>query len=107
MLAWAFALGLASATSAALAHGPTVRVAYSGVRPSTLSIEAGSTVHFVNSNASGGICTVVAEDGSFESPPMGRSEGWHYTFEEPGTYRFRVKEMSGKSGTIVVAPKRE
>ena len=69
--------------------------------------EAGATVHFMNANASGALCTLVADDGSLEGPAMTRAEGWHHTFEVPGTYRFHIKEMSGKTGTIVVGPRPE
>ncbi len=87
----------------AAAHGPTVRVAYSGVKPPKLVITTGTTVHFHNANSSAGVCTVVAEDGSFESPPLARAEGWHHTFEKAGTYSFRISEFGSSTGTIVVA----
>ena len=87
------------------AHGPTVRVAYSGVRPRVVSIEAGTTVHFQNANASGAVCTIVADDGSFESPPLSRAEGWHYTFDKPGSHAFHLKELAKSAGKIVVGPR--
>lgn len=88
--------------TAARAHGPTVRVGYSGVRPSQIAIEAGTTVHFHNANSGDGICTVVADDGSFESPPLARGEGWHHEFTRPGRYAFHVKEYSSAAGVILV-----
>jgi plastocyanin len=87
----------------ALAHGPTVSVSYSAVRPSSLAIAAGATVHFRNANGGGGPCTLFALDGSFESPVITRSEGWHHTFDKPGRYAFRVKEMPHIEGLILVA----
>jgi plastocyanin len=86
----------------AAAHGPTVRVTWSGVQPSNTTVRAGATVHFHNGNASGSPCTLVADDGSFESPTLGRAEGWHHVFAKPGTFIFHVKEMTSARGTIVV-----
>ena len=45
------------------------------MRPATLEIRAGETVHFRNANATGLVCTVVADDGAFESPALGRQGG--------------------------------
>jgi len=95
------AVALALAGHAA-AHGATVRVSWSGVKPEKITVRAGATVHFHNANASGSPCTLVADDGSFESPTLGRAEGWHHVFGEPGTFTYHVKEMSDARGTIVV-----
>jgi plastocyanin len=73
------------------------------VRPSELAVASGTTVHFRNANATGAPCTIFSLDGSFESPVMTRSEGWHYTFEKAGRYAFRVKEMPHVEGVILVA----
>lgn len=86
----------------AAAHGPTVRVSWSGVKPGKITVRAGATVHFHNANSSGSPCTLVAEDGSFESPTLGRAEGWHHVFAKPGTFTYHVKEMTSARGTIVV-----
>ncbi len=96
---------LAALSSSAFAHGPTVKVSYSGIRPSELVVEAGTTLHFHNANAGGGVCTLVGEDGAFESPPLNPGEGWHHTFENPGTFRFHVKEFSRAKGMVRVGPK--
>lgn len=98
----ALVLGALLLPAPALAHGPTVRIAYSGVRPAQLAIAAGATVHFLNANTSGAECTIAADDGSFESPALARGEGWHHTFEKPGSYAFHVKELSGSKGLVIV-----
>ena len=89
-------------SSPAAAHGPTMRVAWSGIQPPKLTIRVGATVHFHNANTSGAPCTVVADDGSFRSPTLGRAEGWHHTFEKAGTFAFHLSEQSGAKGRIVV-----
>lgn len=86
------------------AHGPTVRLAYDGVRPPRLAIRAGQVVHFVNASTTPRTFTLVADDGSFESPPLPRGEGWHHKFEEPGTHDLHVKEHPDLRSSIVVAP---
>ncbi len=86
----------------AWAHGPTVRVSPGRVVPPVLTIRAGDTVHFHNASSSGAGCTVVADDGSFESPTLGRAEGYHHTFEEPGEVAFHLKESSKARGRVIV-----
>lgn len=107
-LAAAILLGLPAAlllvlpAAPARAHGPTVQVAWSGVRPETLTVRAGTTVHFHNANLSASPCTVVADDDSFRSPTLPRGEGWHHTFREVGTFDFHLAELPGARGRIVV-----
>jgi len=105
------ALGLLLAATlwpaTARAHGPSVRVGYSGVRPAMLAIAAGTTVHFQNANSGDGPCTVVADDGSFRSPTLARGEGWHHEFNEPGRHSFHIAEYGGVTGVIVVGKREE
>ena len=83
-----------------------MKVAYSGIKPARLVIPVGATVHFHNANLGGGVITLVGDEGSFESPPLPKGEGWHHTFEEAGSFSFHVKELSSVRGTVVVAPPR-
>lgn len=102
--ALAAALAALLAAVPAGAHGPTVRLAYDGLRPSQLAIRAGQTVHFHNASTTPRTFTLIADDGSIESPPLARGEGWHYTFETPGTHALHVKEHPNLRATILVAP---
>jgi len=90
----------ALAAPPALAHGPTVRVSFSGVNPPTLTIEVGTTVHFHNDGTTA--VTVAAVDGSFEGPTLAAAEGWHHTFEQAGVFEYRLKESSRAKGKLVV-----
>jgi len=90
-------------SSPASAHGPTVKVSYGRVSPALVVLRPGETVHFHNANAAPGTCTVVAEDGSFRSPPLERAEGWHYTFQKPGRFAFSVEGYPRARGEVVVA----
>jgi plastocyanin len=98
-------LALLVPATPATAHGPTVRLAYGRVQPPTVTVEVGQTVHFHNASTSGAPVTVVALDGSFESPTLGRAEGWHYTFETPGDHPYRIREAAGSEGLVRVVPK--
>lgn len=88
----------------ALAHGPSMRITYDGVRPAQLVIRAGQTVHFHNASTTARSFTVVADDQSFESPTLARGEGWHHTFEEAGEFPFHLAEVPERTGLVVVAP---
>ena len=86
----------------AQAHGPTIRLSHAGLRPKSLVIEVGSTVHFHNDSSSDLPCTVRALDDSFQSPPLARAEGWHYTFDTPGVFEIRLSESSRATAKITV-----
>ena len=85
---------------AAFAHGPTVRVGYSGVRPPSVAVEVGGTVHFHNEGATQ--VQVVGDDGSFTSPALAGSTGWHHTFEQAGVFPYRVDPSNSATGKIIV-----
>lgn len=99
---WVALLLLVFAAPAAHAHGPTVKVSYGGARPELLTIAAGQTVHFQNHNTGAGTCTLVADDGTFESPTLARREGWHHTFDVPGEFSYALKEFPGVKGIVRV-----
>lgn len=105
ILLLALLIPLVAPAPPAAAHGATVSVSWSGVVPDHLTLEVGGTVHFTNANSSANPCTVVADDDSFESPPLKRGEGWHHTFKKAGSYGFHVKEMATVRGVILVVPK--
>lgn len=87
--------------STALAHGPTVHVSVGRVKPVQIAVAAGTTIHF-HYRASSGTCTLVADDGSFESPTLAPGEGWHHAFETPGSFPYHVRENSAAKGTVLV-----
>lgn len=97
------ALALSAATGAA-AHGPTVQLTRSKVAPPQLALSAGEVVHFHNASTTPRTFTVRAEDGSFESPPLARGEGWHHAFDVPGRHPFFVVEKPDLRGEVLVAP---
>ncbi len=99
------ALALVAALSVpavALAHGVTVNVGHNRISPAEVTISAGGIVHFHNHDEMPGGHTIVADDGSFESPGLAKGEDWHHTFPEPGTYTYHIKEHPTATGKIVV-----
>jgi len=105
---WSAALvvGLGLAAVAARAHGPSVDASFSGFRPKHLTIAAGDTVHFRNAGGSDLALTIVADDGSLESPTLPRAEGWHHTFDSPGDFVFHLKENTATKVRILVGEPR-
>jgi plastocyanin len=92
------------ALAPASAHGDevTVEVGHNRLNPNELAISVGDTVIFHNLDEMPGGHSVVAEDGSFSSPALDRGEKWAHTFEEAGTYPYRIKEHPSAKGKITV-----
>ena len=107
LIALAAGAALLAAALPAAAHGPTVRLTYGGPKPTQLTLSVGQTVHFQNAATTARSFTVVADDGSFESPTLGRAEGWHHTFEQPGEFSIYLKENTATRARILVGPPRE
>lgn len=92
-----FALPLAAA-----AGDTTVEVGHNRLEPAKVMIAAGETVTFHNQDEMPGGHTIVATDGTFQSPPLAKDETWSHTFDEPGTYRVRIKEHPDTTAEIMV-----
>lgn len=93
--------------STAAAHGPTIEISHSEMKPPLLNLFVGTTVHFANTVSMPGGHTVVDAAGTLESPPLAEpGDGWHYTFETPGTYEVFVKQHPNAKAKIVVVPKK-
>ena len=102
----AIGLGLAAFVLAvpllASAHGPTARIGLRSVTPPQVAVAVGGAVHFhIEPGMPAGV-VVVADDGSFRSPPLGPGEGWHQTFETEGIFGFHLEGRSGTKGQVVV-----
>ena len=94
--------------SAAKAHGPTIEITHSEMKPALLNLFVGTTVHFNNKEWMPGGHTVVDASGKIESPPLEKvGEGWHYTFDEVGTFEIFVKQHPMAKARINVVPKKD
>ena len=83
-------------------EAPTIEISHDQVSPAEVSIQKGETVTFVNRVEMPGGHSVVADDSSFASPPLGKGQTWVHTFEEAGTFAYHVKEHPGTKGVINV-----
>lgn len=89
-------------TAPAFAGQTVVKVGHNRLEPAEVTIEAGSTVTFKNEDQMPGGHTIVADDGSFESPGLAKDEEWSHTFEKAGTYLYKIKEHPSATGKIIV-----
>ena len=95
----------------AYAHGPTIKVSHEGLTPPLLNLFVGTTVHFANQASaeaeSPPVHVVLETEGRLEASQLvTKGDGWHYTFEEPGTFEVFVKSHPDTKARIVVVPKR-
>jgi plastocyanin len=97
----------------ARAHGPTIEISHDALSPSLLNLFVGTTVHFSNTvEMPGGHVVVInaaeaIEAESIESPGLEKpGDGWHYTFEDEGTFDLYIKQHPSAKARIVVVPKR-
>ena len=91
----------------AAAHGPTIEVSHSDLSPELLNLFVGTTVHFNNTVAMPGGHVIVDESGTIESPALKEpGDGWHYTFDQAGTFEIYIKQHPSAKARIVVVPKR-
>lgn len=86
----------------ALADATVVKVGHGKLDPADVTIEAGSAVTFRNEVEMPGGHTIVASDGSFESPALAKGQEWSHTFEKPGTYTYTIKQHPSARGSITV-----
>jgi plastocyanin len=68
-------------------------------KPSSLTISAGETVYFANSESALHTVTINGEN---ESGPMRRGDIFQFTFEEPGTYRITCDYHPQMRATVTV-----
>lgn len=85
--------------------GDTVTIANFSFGPGTLTVKAGTTVTWRNTEDAPH--TVTADDGSFGSNTLGQGDSFSFTFDTPGTYDYHCQfhggaGHTGMSGTIVV-----
>lgn len=89
----------------AAARGATVTVDVGGsdttFRPSTVTIDVGDTVMWINR---GGGHNVVADDGSFNSGPATAGWTFSHTFATAGTFNYHCQphQFLGMVGTVIV-----
>ena len=46
--------------------------------------------------------TIVADDGTFSSPPLGEDESWSHTFNAVGDHGYSIEQHPSAKGTVTV-----
>jgi plastocyanin len=87
-------------TAEEAASPPTVELRDFMFAPASLTVNAGSTVRWVNRDEEPH--TVVAADGSFRSGALDTGQAYAFRFAQPGTYRFTCSIHPRMVGTIIV-----
>jgi len=96
-LALLAALGAAAAISAATT---TVQITKNGFTPKTITVTAGDTVTWHNSDTK--THQVVADNGSFASPVLSAGQSYSYTAAKSGTVKYRDAYATTHTGTVTV-----
>ena len=99
VIAVAFAVLFATAPAGA---DVTVNVGHSSFDPAKVTIQKGESVTFHNVQEMPGGHTVVADDGSWKSPPLKLDETFTKRFEQSGTVKIHVEQHPAATGEIVV-----
>ncbi len=93
---------LVLASAPANAGEKMVHVMHNKLDPAEVTISAGDTIVFHNLDEMPGGHSVIADDGSFQSPGLAKDEQWSHTFETSGSYSYKIKEHPSAKGTIIV-----
>jgi amicyanin len=89
-----------TAASAETSDAATVSISQMRFNASTVTIKAGGSVTWTNSE--GVPHTVTADDGSFGSSRLSAGDTFSHTFNEPGTYTYYCQLHPMMRATIVV-----
>jgi len=90
----------------AFAHGAGIQLTRKGFEPAKVTVPVGQVVHFTCMESVPRGLQIVGDEGSFRSPRLARGEGFHYSFEKPGIYRYHLQQDPSVKGVIIVeAPK--
>ncbi|MEA2642384.1 MAG: hypothetical protein QOF51_3778 [Chloroflexota bacterium] len=94
-------IGLAVAVSPVAAQSADATIANFAFSPEPISVAAGATVNWTNTDAFEH--TVTAVGGSFDSGLIGAGASFGLTFNDPGTYEYFCALHDFMKGTVVVS----
>ena len=86
----------------ALAGDVTVTIGHGKLEPPEVIVAVGDTVTFHNVDKMPGGHSIVADDGSFESPGLGAGDSWSHTFEKLGMFPYHIGEHPDAKGRVIV-----
>ena len=94
------ALPMPASAAAAPAPDATISIDKFMFEPTSLTVAAGTTVHWKNLDPEPH--TVRGVDTNFRSDPLDQNDSFAYKFDKPGTYRYVCSIHPQMLGTIVV-----
>jgi plastocyanin len=100
VVAFAGGIGLAAVGIAVAAAPAAVTIDNFAFTPATITVAAGSTVTWTNSDDIPH--TVRAVDGSFRSKAMDSDESYSFTFAKPGVYSYFCSIHPKMVGKVIV-----
>ena len=105
-----YGMSLAPATTASAAEvaapggktsaGPTISIHEFMFSPTSLTVTAGTTVHWKNLDPEPH--TVRSVDATFKSDALDQDDSFDFKFDKPGTYRYVCSIHPQMLGTVVV-----
>ena len=93
-------LAALAAAAAIAAATTTVQITKNGFTPKTLTVTAGDTVTWHNSDTKSH--QVVADNGSFASPVLAAGQTYSYTTTKSGTFKYRDSYATTHTATLTV-----
>lgn len=82
------------------AAGPTISIHEFMFSPTSITVTAGTTVHWKNMDPEPH--TIRSVEGTFKSDALDQDDSFQFTFDKPGTYRYVCSIHPQMLGTIVV-----
>jgi plastocyanin len=97
---YAFAALPMPVSAAAAAADPTISIDKFMFQPTSLTVTAGTTVHWKNLDPEPH--TVRGVETNFRSDPLDQNDSFAHKFDQPGTYRYVCSIHPQMLGTIIV-----
>jgi plastocyanin len=77
-----------------------VEIANSAFVPESVTIKKGTVVKWTNDDTAQH--TVTSDDAYFQSPALNQTDGFTFTFDQPGTYTYHCSIHPSMHGTVIV-----
>lgn len=93
-----------TATKPPAEGGASVSIQGFAFSPATLTVSKGTTVTWTNKDSVAHTVTTTEPGEGFDSRNMGNGATFSYTFNNPGTFKYRCSIHPSMTGTVVVSP---
>jgi plastocyanin len=81
--------------------GYSIDISGFAFNPATITIPAGSTVTWTNSDSA--THTITADDGTWDSGAVANGKTYSRTFDTAGTYKYHCAVHPSMTGTVIVS----